>query len=208
MKFWINRAAEVFCKSKEIPTPLLYGDFDGVNGYPWEEISLSMLCKKLYQIAAQSGYIGALDDFKKHFGENLEKINSLGLVTQSANGLMSAVDKAKLDGINIQCKTTAEWNSDPTFIPKLGEIIIYSDNGLFYNDLNQPIVVPNIKIGDGNAYCIDLPFVTDAIRNQIIISLNDHINDNVRHITAEERQFWNNKLNYTISGEELTLDRN
>lgn len=39
MKFWINRAAEVFCKSKEIPAPLLYGDFDGVNGYPWEEIS-------------------------------------------------------------------------------------------------------------------------------------------------------------------------
>ena len=39
MKFWINRAAEVFCKSKEIPTPLLYGDFDGINEYPWEEIS-------------------------------------------------------------------------------------------------------------------------------------------------------------------------
>lgn len=46
--------------------------------------------------------------------------------------------------------------------------------------------VPGIKIGDGNAYLIDAPFMdTDII---------DHINNHTIHITEEERQFWNNKV--------------
>ena len=51
IKFWINRAAEVFCKSKEIPTPLLYGDFDGINenilGKKFLKRNLMILCKPL-----------------------------------------------------------------------------------------------------------------------------------------------------------------
>lgn len=39
--------------------------------------------------------------------------------------------------------------------------------------------------------------------------LQEHINDQVRHITASERVFWNNKLNYdTVSEERLVLNRN
>lgn len=39
--------------------------------------------------------------------------------------------------------------------------------------------------------------------------LDNHINDNVRHITAEERTFWNNKLNCTtVSEERLIFNRN
>ena len=41
--------------------------------YPWEDISLSVFCKKMYQVAKNSGYSGTLDDFKQHFGEYLEK---------------------------------------------------------------------------------------------------------------------------------------
>ena len=39
--------------------------------------------------------------------------------------------------------------------------------------------------------------------------LDDHINDQVRHITAEERSFWNNKLNTEgVDLESLILNRN
>ena len=39
--------------------------------------------------------------------------------------------------------------------------------------------------------------------------LDDHIRDNVRHITAEERTFWNNKLNCNaVSEERLIFNRN
>lgn len=39
--------------------------------------------------------------------------------------------------------------------------------------------------------------------------VDPHPADNVRHITAEERNFWNNKLNYSkVDNERLILDRN
>lgn len=41
--------------------------------YPWEDMSLSVFCKKMYLVAKNSGYTGTLDDFKQHFGEYLEK---------------------------------------------------------------------------------------------------------------------------------------
>ena len=45
-----------------------------------------------------------------------------------------------------------------------------------------------------------------ASNNSLLL---DHINDNVRHITAAERTFWNNKLNYNaVSEERLVFNRN
>ena len=46
--------------------------------------------------------------------------------------------------------------------------------------------IPGIKVGDGNAYLIDMPF-TDCLYKQ-------HIEDTVSHITAAERTAWNNKV--------------
>jgi hypothetical protein len=36
----------------------------------------------------------------------------------------------------------------------------------------------------------------------------NHINDSIAHITAEERTFWNNKINLEVKGEELLFNRN
>lgn len=142
------------------------------------------------------------------YGANgARNIGTLGLVTSSTNGLMAAVDKIKLDGINIQCKTSAEWMQDISYIPKFGEIIIYSDHDSY--ELNgETIPVPDIKIGDGQAYCVDLPFIHAGERERILAQINNHINNTDIHVTAAEKQFWNNKLNCNISGELLTLDRN
>ena len=38
--------------------------------------------------------------------------------------------------------------------------------------------------------------------------LQNHINDNERHLRQGEREFWNNKLNYETTGEILEFNRN
>lgn len=132
-------------------------------------------------------------------------LGALGLATEYSDGLMSAVDKAKLNGINVECKTTTEWNATPSYIPPKGAILIYSDHStMIVNGAEVP--VPDIKIGDGNAYGIDLPFLNGSVTEQILNELNTHVNDQIRHITQEERIFWNNKLNYEVVGEQLVLN--
>lgn len=101
----------------------------------------------------------------------------------------------------IKSGTTEYWNSQPSFVPDNCTIIIYTDK---YN--NQSTTIPGIKIGDGNTYCIDLPFIND----DITIQLNEHINNTDIHVTPQDKIFWNNKLNYDnlILEENLIFTRN
>lgn len=85
--------------------------------------------------------------------------------------------------------TTATWNSQPQLVSARGYVYIYSDYK--QNDQNQNIA--GMKVGDGNAYLIDMPF-TDEL-------LYDHLADNVAHITQQEREFWNNKVRCFIDSE-------
>ena len=86
--------------------------------------------------------------------------------------------------------TTAAWNMQPDLIAERGGIYVYSDKATIYDAVGNPTLVPGIKIGDGTSYLIDMPFVGD----EIIYALMQHVSNNVRHITAEERTFWNNKV--------------
>lgn len=86
--------------------------------------------------------------------------------------------------------TTAAWNMQPELIAERGGIYVYSDKATIYDAVGNPTLVPGIKIGDGTSYLIDMPFVGD----EIIYALIQHTSNNVRHITAEERTFWNNKV--------------
>lgn len=107
---------------------------------------------------------------------------------------------------NIIIGTTSYWQQHNTYIAPLGTIIVYTDHGS-YTSNNNTITVPGIKISDGLAYAIDLPFVGDDVAAAIRSELNNHINDNIRHITSTERTFWNNKLNCDIDGENLQFNR-
>ena len=49
--------------------------------------------------------------------------------------------------------------------------------------------IPAVKIGDGLAYLIDLPFIDASVTR-----LMEHINNTQIHITQAEREFWNNKV--------------
>ena len=136
--------------------------------------------------------------------ELLDKIENLGPATSTIAGLLTAVDKRKLDQIGIQYHTT---------IPKAGEIIIYSDYQTATID-GHTVYIPGMKIGSGNGYVQDLAFVTSGgggggADEQLLL---DHIADTIAHCTQAEKDYWNNKLNVTdtqeVIGESLVFNRN
>lgn len=116
----------------------------------------------------------------------------------------------------ITCVThdlTANWNKYPQFIPKAGEIICYDDRTVITHENGTVTNIPGFKVGDGNAYLIDLPFVGDAgvsdyDYSQVIKMVEDHEAKSDIHVTPEEKEFWNNKLNYQVDGETLIFTRN
>lgn len=144
--------------------------------------------------------------------ELLNKVKQLDLATSSSDGLMSKADKAKLDSINIMCNTTAYWNRQIGFVPKYGEIIIYSDHKTAVVD-GKTVYIPGIKIGSGNGYVQDLAFVSGGSGSdgdsELLFA---HIADTIVHVTQGERDYWNNKLNVTdaqeVIGESLIFNRN
>lgn len=102
-------------------------------------------------------------------------------------------------------KTKSEWNLNRDFISQKNVLYIYTDYKIIEKDGEQ-ILIPGLKIGDGTTYLIDLPFVNDTSRGSELEQLIlDHINNKVIHISAEERNFWNNKLNVLLQPDTQTL---
>lgn len=108
-----------------------------------------------------------------------------------------------ITGKNIMIGTTAEWLSHASYIAPEGTVCIYTDASTYTNANDDTIVVPGIKISNGINAITDSPFVGDDIRK----ILDDHIDDDIRHITSAERTFWNNKINCEINNENLIFNR-
>lgn len=104
--------------------------------------------------------------------------------------------------------TTEHWNEKISFIPLQGEIIVYSDYQQVDDGYGKKINIPGIKIGDGHAYLIDLPFIgSDSRYDSIYQELRDHEDNRYIHVSQEDREFWNSKLNYKIQNGNLILTR-
>ena len=84
--------------------------------------------------------------------------------------------------------TTENWSQQITLVSKQNAIYVYTDH-----IIKDGVMIPGFKVGDGNAYVVDLPF-SDAPYMQ-------HIMDTVIHITQEEREFWNDKVTAYIDPE-------
>ena len=97
--------------------------------------------------------------------------------------------------------TSAHWAERLDYVPAKGEIIVYSDRRTI-ND----VPYPGIKIGDGNAYVVDLPFAGDDTSNIITDIIESHINDTVIHVSSSDRDNWNRKISCRIDGERLILE--
>lgn len=123
-----------------------------------------------------------------------------------ATALNDLNDKFIDQSLGIQYDTTAGWNSRVGYIPKAGALIIYSDYKSIEKD-GKTVLIPGLKVGSGNAYVQDLAFLDEALVQQIV----NHIDDNVRHISAAERAFWNHKLDVNddaeVENESLKFNR-
>lgn len=84
--------------------------------------------------------------------------------------------------------TTAEWESlGVTTISENGVLYVYTD----YKQDESGNNIPGFKMGDGNAYVADLPFSSAMF--------DAHMNNTDIHITAAEREKWNNKVSVLMN---------
>lgn len=113
--------------------------------------------------------------------KNKPQINSItlqGNITLQQLGLRS-----------ILYGTTEEWNSQNNLIAEEGTVYIYSDYQTTIIDGVEK-TVPGIKIGDGKAYLIDTPFITQAMQQ----ALFQHTTNLDIHTNLVEKNFWNQKI--------------
>lgn len=108
--------------------------------------------------------------------------------------------------IRLKRDTTANWNNARGFVPMAGEVIIYDDYQVktwqveeYGEIVTKSENIPGIKIGDGNAYVQDLPFVDKDLREKLM----NHINNVDIHTTLAEKLFWNNKVNVDDAYEQI-----
>lgn len=136
-------------------------------------------------------------------GDGNTLVKDLPILNLASDWNASANSSSYIDNKPIIVKTTNEWNNDSTIYAN-GTIMIYSDYKIVHINSNV-YTVGGIKIADGEHNSSVQPFIdTDTVEN-----LAAHINNTVIHITATERSFWNNKLNYEneISDETLIFNR-
>lgn len=139
-----------------------------------------------------------------YFSRKLNNYPDNTVLAAVIEGIQDALDEK---ANTIRYRTTAEWQSTPLYIPAAGEVLVYTDHGTI--DVNgETIPVPGIKVGDGIAYGIDLPFVGDDVLVSVVERISAHEGNTDIHTTAAEKAFWNNKLNCVVSEELLTLNRN
>ena len=121
--------------------------------------------------------------------------------------LEGAITAEDLGLARVYYDTKAAWDRQTTLVAERSVVYIYSDYKILEDEAGNQTEIAGIKIGDGSSYLIDMPFITDAATYMIVT----HIADNTVHITAAEREFWNNKVSAFInpqsSGEELVLSK-
>lgn len=83
--------------------------------------------------------------------------------------------------------TTSYWNNQSQLVSELDTAYVYTD---YYTD-GSGNYVPAVKLGDGVAYLIDRPVLTKI--------QDEHIADQISHITAAERTAWNDKVTCYIN---------
>lgn len=89
--------------------------------------------------------------------------------------------------LTVVAKTKSQWDIDGLTTSEPGVLYVTTDYRTITKD-DTTYEVPAFKLGDGNGYIIDLPYMT--VDEQTFLN---HVNDRVVHITQSEREYWNNK---------------
>ena len=151
-----------------------------------------------YELAVKHGYVGTEDEW-------VRSLKADTVVLRNNNDMIQWKYAEEPDtewrdlidlnvGRNVRYNTTAYWNAQPDLVSESSIIYVYTDYKTTQDEHGNITYVPGIKVGDGNAYLIDLPFV---IGNDS--ELMTHVLDSEAHVTQAEREFWNNKVRPIIS---------
>lgn len=98
--------------------------------------------------------------------------------------------------------TCLNWDLAIGFVPLNGEIIIYDDYQTFIDKTTgNKTHKPGIKIGNGVDTVSSLSFIDADLRDELLA----HINDDMRHVSDDDRLFWNNKVSAYVSNDTLSL---
>lgn len=109
--------------------------------------------------------------------------------------LVEAINQfRKASYVSIYYDTKENWDSQISLVSEKKAIYIYTN----YQQKDGKDI-PGLKVGDGGAYLIDLPFIDTQYF--------EHINNTEIHITQEERENWNNKVSCELNEEQLILNR-
>lgn len=129
--------------------------------------------------------------------DSAETFNTSFQAEETFNTEMTQIVEIATGG-QILSNTTEGWNNQVNLISEARTIYVYTDYQTETDENGNTVNIPGLKVGDGKAYLIDMPF-TDAL-------MVKHINDLNIHVTPEEKAFWNNKVRtYYSSIEEDTL---
>lgn len=184
--------------------------------------STAKLNKGEVALARLSGELSDRYEMRVGVGnKNWSQLSSGGLQVPINNvtGLAEALSNVQY---GIVFGTTSHWKSEPLFVPDSKQLVVWTDKGTLLSTVHEDgidktlsINVPGIKVGDGNAYNIDLPFVGDDVGSMLVQKLVEH-EMLTSHIKAEERQSWNHKITIGsidnpaddgVSNETLTITR-
>ena len=112
----------------------------------------------------------------------------------SANKTWSSqkIDQYVRSYAHIYSNTVEGWGQQPTLRSEKDAVYIYTD-ALDDNGVD----IPRLKIGDGMAYVVDLPFL-----NTLEI---EHINNAAIHVSTEDRLNWDGKVRVYEHGNETVV---
>lgn len=98
---------------------------------------------------------------------------------------------------SIRVNTTAVWSEQVDYAPPVGQLIIYTDGNVV-----DGVNYPKFKVGDGNAYVVDLPFT----EGEFEAALTQHLEDSTIHLSTTDRKKLENSVVLTLEGENLVFN--
>ena len=128
---------------------------------------------------------GELQSLTESDYNNLHNKPSINSVT--LEGALTAED---LGLGRVYYDTKENWDAQRDLVTERGVVYIYSDYTYIEDEAGNRTPVAGIRIGDGTSYLIDMPFISDAA----MYLITTHIANSAVHVSAADRQFWNNKV--------------
>lgn len=107
----------------------------------------------------------------------IQKIEGVASASRSISGSVSPGGSGRKEVIS---NTTEAWNAKPRLKSVKDVIYVYTDYKVV-----DGVMVPGMKVGDGMAFVVDLPFVTAGT-----------------DVTQEQIDFWNDKCSAMIDPED------